>query len=908
MSAESKITPMMAQYLEIKSNHKDYLLFYRMGDFYELFFDDAVVASKALDIALTKRGKHEEQYIPMCGVPFHAYENYLARLIRQGFKVAICEQMENPAEAKKRGAKSVVKREVVRLVTAGTLTEDHLLDSKKNNFILSISKLNNNLGLSWLDISTGEFFTQEILLTDRKEPVLLSTTIARLNPVEIIVSDQYIQTSSIFSIFNEHREKLSVLPQARFNSENAQKRLTEIFQVETLDAFGNFARSEISAAGVLMDYIENTQKGKMPRIMSPIKVYEAHVMEIDGATRRNLELLETISGDKSASLLGTIDRTITGAGGRLLSYHLSNPLKDMYEINERLDVIEFFTNFIHIKNDLRSLLKAIPDIERALSRLSLGRGGPRDLAGLKQALQVVPQVKALIISSNKQDELSKLPHAIENMVGRLGFHSSLVDRLDQSLAEELPLLARDGGFIREGFYPPLDDIKNIKDNSQRIIIDLQAKYTSSTGISNLKIKYNNVIGYFIEVPSKFASQMLEDKNFIHRQSVLNAARFTTVELTEIEDKIRGASERALNIELELFADLVKEVLYTSDDIYRTSKALAELDVGSSLADLALEKSYCRPKIDDSLAFDISEGRHPVVEAAIAKSNEGSFVGNNCHLSPDNSIIWLVTGPNMAGKSTFLRQNAVIAIMAQMGSFVPAASAHIGLVDKVFSRVGASDDLAKGRSTFMVEMVETASILNQATDRSFVILDEIGRGTATFDGLSIAWAVVEYLHEVNKCRSLFATHYHELTSLSKNLTNISLHCMRIKEYNDEVIFLHEVIEGTADRSYGIHVAKLAGLPIAAVKRAEQVLNSLENDNKFKEVKDLAADLPLFANLASPPAGEARTVQSSIGNSSGEGYQPNPAIEALENITPDNLTPREALEKLYELKSLLINSSS
>lgn len=897
--SSSKPTPMITQYLDIKKNHQDYLLFYRMGDFYELFFEDAVVASRALDIALTKRGKYEDVDIPMCGVPFHAYENYLSRLIRQGYKVAICEQMEDPKEAKKRGYKEIVKRDVIRLVTAGTLTEDNLLESKKNNFILSISKLGSSLGFAWLDISTGEFFTQDVPVSDRQQTALLSSTLARLNPVEIIVSDQYIQTPAIFSIFNEHREKLTILPQARFNSENALKRLKDIYKVETLEAFGNFERAEVSAAGVMLDYIENTQRGQMPRLLAPQKVYENHVMEIDAATRRNLELLETISGDKNNSLLGTIDRTITGAGGRLLAYHVSNPLKDQYEINARLDVIEFFTNHPHIKDELRKLFKAIPDIERAVSRLSVGRGGPRDLANIKQALGLVPNIKSLINQSTAQDHLSKLPFSLENIIGRLGFHAPLVDRLDQALAEELPFLARDGGFIKQGFYAPLDDIKSIKDNSTKVIVDIQAKYAAETNIPNLKIKFNNVIGYFIEVQSKYATQILENKNYIHRQSVLNAARFTTVELTELEDKIRGASEKALNMELELYADLVKEVLYTSDDIYRTSKALAELDVGSALADLAIEKKYCRPEIDESLSFDIIDGRHPVVEASIEKDQAGSFVGNDCLLSPDSSLIWLLTGPNMAGKSTFLRQNAIIAIMAQMGSFVPAAKAHIGLIDKIFSRVGASDDLAKGRSTFMVEMVETASILNQATMRSFVILDEIGRGTATFDGLSIAWAVIEHLHDINKCRSLFATHYHELTSLSKNLTNISLHCMRIKEFNEDVVFLHEVIEGAADRSYGIHVAKLAGLPQAVVKRAEQVLMSLEKDNKCKHLKELSDDLPLFANLSAHASGSGTQTTAE----QTDAITPdNPALSALNGLNPDDLSPREALEKLYELKRL------
>ena len=885
------MTPMMAQYLQIKKEHQDYLLFYRMGDFYELFLDDAVIASKALDIALTKRGKLDSQDIPMCGVPFHAYESYLAKLIRQGYKVAICEQVEDPKEAKKRGAKSVVKREVIRLVTAGTLTEEPLLDAKKNNFLLTLAKVNDTLGLSWLDISTGDFYLQEVLLKAKDEGVVLAGILSRLNPVETVISDAYLQNPQIFNVLNDYRDQLSVLPQARFNSENAKKRLETVFKVEAVEAFGNFTRAEITAAGVLLDYVENTQKGKIPLISKPVKVTESQIMEIDGATRRSLELVEALTGDKNSCLLGVIDRTVTGAGGRLLASRVSNPLKDIEGINRRLDSVEFFTRFNRIRQEVRAILKACPDIERAVSRLSLGRGGPRDLANIKTALAVVPQLKNLVMSFNQNTDeqiLSEFPDSLKTVLNNLGEHSNLVSTLEQALAEDLPLLARDGGFIREGFYPPLDEIKLLKNDSHKMIVELQNKYAEATGISNLKIKYNNVIGYFIQVQSKFAPEMLENKDFIHRQSVLNATRFTTVELTELENKIRGAADKALAMELEMFDNLVKDVRLASEDISRTAKAMAELDVSSALADLAVEKNYCRPQIDDSLVFDVKEGRHPVVENAISKENAGAFVGNNCQLDDAHGRLWLLTGPNMAGKSTFLRQNAIIAIMAQMGSFVPCASAHIGVIDKIFSRVGASDDLARGRSTFMVEMVETASILNQADERSFVILDEIGRGTATFDGLSIAWAVVEHLHELNKCRALFATHYHELTALTSKLPLMTLHCMKIKEFNDEVIFLHEVIDGAADRSYGIHVAKLAGLPRTVVKRAEQVLETLEREGKSQSVSQLAEDLPLFAAVRSKDEPAAQQIV--------------PAMEALKELNPDNLTPREALDKLYELKNL------
>lgn len=883
--SSANITPLMAQYLQIKSEHKDYLLFYRMGDFYELFFDDAVVASKALDIALTKRGKHEDQDIPMCGVPFHAYESYLAKLIRQGYKVAICEQVEDPKEAKKRGYKAIVKREVIRLVTAGTLTEEPLLDAKKNNFLLTLAKLGDNLGLAWLDISTGDFFLQEVSLKARDEAAALSGILSRLNPVEIVVADSYLQNQAVFGVLNSCRDQLSVLPAARFNSENAAKRLRDIFRVDTLDAFGSFTRAEVAAAGVLLDYVETTQKGKVPLIQRPQKVTESQIMEIDGATRRSLELIDSLNGDKSSSLLGVIDCTVTGAGGRLLASRIANPLKDIAAINARLDAVEFFGTFHNIRQDLRQILKACPDIERAVSRLSLGRGGPRDLANIKIALGIVPALRNLLRGGDAA--ISGQPEAVRKVAADLGEHTQMVATLDSALEEDLPLLARDGGFIREGYSAALDEVKRLKNDSHKLIVELQAKYAEMTGIANLKIKFNNVIGYFIEVQSKFAPQMLEDKQFIHRQSVLNASRFTTVELSELEDKIRGAADKALAMELEIFEQLVRDIRLASDDILKTAKALARLDVAAALADLAVEKNYCRPVIDDSLAFEIRDGRHPVVEASINKNGGGTFVGNDCTLNDEKGRLWLLTGPNMAGKSTFLRQNAIIAVMAQMGAFVPCSSARIGVIDKIFSRVGASDDLARGRSTFMVEMVETASILNQADERSFVILDEIGRGTATFDGLSIAWAVVEHLHEANKCRTLFATHYHELTALTSKLPHMTLHCMKIKEFNDEVIFLHEVIDGAADRSYGIHVAKLAGLPRAVLKRSEQVLEHLEKNGKGNSMTQLADDLPLFAVLREKE--EAKPVSS-------------PALEALTALNPDELTPREALEKLYELKKL------
>ena len=891
MSEDSvNLTPAMAEYMKVKNAYKDYLVFYRMGDFYELFFDDALTASKALDIALTKRGKAEGKNIPMCGVPFHAYENYLARLIHQGYKVAICEQMETPEDAKKRGRSALVRREVVRLVTPGTLTEDNLLDARQNNYLLCCARHNDNFGFAWMDLSTGDFFTQYVVSSLETMGQDFQNILSKLQPVEIIVADNMLQIPDLFNQLNLCRDKLTVLPQARFNSLTAQQYLEKLFHVRTLDAFGNFTKAEIAAAGVILDYVENTQKGKRPRIKQPVKINDAKFMEIDNASRANLEIAESAGGDKSSSLLGTIDHTVTGAGARLLRQRLNAPSMDIAEINQRLDAVEFFISVPEIRNELREYFKSFSDLERSVSRLSLGRGGPKDLAAIGLTLSFVPKIRNLLNSYGKYNKiLEELPPAIENILNKPADFSTIVSNLERALIDEedLPLLARDGGFVREGYYPALDELRNLHNNSRELIAKLEQKYIEETNISNLRIRYNNVLGYFIEIPAKHSTAILQNPVFIHRQSVLNAARFVTLELTDLEKEIRSAKEKIVAMEVGIYERLVEDILCLSDDISTTAMAMAELDVASALADLAVEKKYCRPVLEDSTVFEIKDGRHPVVEAAIEKMHEGTFVGNDCSLNGENNRIWLLTGPNMAGKSTFLRQNALIAIMAQTGSYVPCAAARIGIIDKVFSRVGASDDLSRGRSTFMVEMVETAAILNQATPRSFVILDEIGRGTATYDGLSIAWAVVEHLHEINRCRSLFATHYHELTVLASKLNALTLHCMKIKEFKDEVIFMHEVINGTADRSYGIHVAKLAGLPKLVLKRAEQVLHSLENNPNNQTISSIENDLPLFAAFKKQESEKEKI---------------SPLEQVLKDLNPDDYTPRAALDKLYELKNL------
>ena len=869
---------MMVQYLAIKSAHPDCLLFYRMGDFYEMFFEDAERAAAALDITLTRRGKHGGADIPMCGVPVHSHEAYLSRLIRKGFKVAVCEQTEDPAEARKRGGKSVVERAVIRLVTPGTLTEEALLDARRHNYLAAVAEAQGGLGLAWLDMSTGEFHTQALAAGS------LGAALARLMPGELLLSERLLDQPGLA----DWRDVLCPLPAARFDSENARRRLETLYGVRALDAFGAFGRAELAAAGALVDYVELTQKGRLPRLAAPRRLAEGAVMEIDAATRRNLELTETLAGQRAGSLLAVIDRTASGAGARLLASHLAAPLTEVAAIERRLDMVAFFAGAHGLRADLRHLLGRCPDVERSLSRLTLGRGGPRDLAAVAAALGLVPAVRARLgagPSMPADAALEDLPEGIVAAARGLGEHQELVAHLGRALAEDLPTTVKDGGFIAAGYDPALDELRALRDESRRLIAALQAGYAEQAGVPALKVRHNNVLGYYVEVPPKQADRM--GPPFIHRQTIASAVRYTTVELGELEDKIRGAAEKALAMELELFNRLHGEVTAAADPIAAAAKAFAELDVAAALAELAVERRYCRPRLEDGAAFRITGGRHPVVEAILG----ASFVGNDCDLA-ENQRLWLLTGPNMAGKSTFLRQNALIAVLAQMGSFVPAEDALIGIVDRLFSRVGAADDLARGRSTFMVEMVETAAILNQAGPRALVILDEIGRGTATYDGLSIAWAVVEHLHDVSRCRALFATHYHELTALAAKLPALACHAMRVKEWQGEVVFLHEVGPGAADRSYGIHVARLAGLPAAVIGRAETILHSLEKGQQSSALARLADDLPLFAAarpLAAPPPPEAR---------------PSPVLAALTELNPDHMTPRDALDALYRLKTLLL----
>ncbi len=871
----STVTPMMAQYLEIKEAHADALLFYRMGDFYEMFFQDAVNAAEALDIALTKRGKHNGEDIPMCGVPVHSAEGYLLTLIRKGFRVAVCEQMESPAEAKKRGSKSVVRRDVVRLVTPGTLTEDALLEARRHNFLAAYAEVRDEAALAWADISTGAFHVMPLT------SVRLSPELARLAPSELIVGDGMEQ--ALNDTVRDLGISLTPIGRASFDSTAAEKRICGLFHVGALDAFGSFGRAEVSAMGALIDYLEITQKGKLPLLQTPLKESEDRVVQIDAATRRNLELTRSLSGGRAGSLLSVVDRTVTPGGARLLEQRLSSPSRNLDVIHARLDAVSFAAEDSLTTSDLREALRKTPDLDRALSRLSLERGGPRDLAAIRNGLT---QASAIAELCESQDLPVLLATAVQNLVG----FDDLLNLLDEALVAEPPLLARDGGFIAPGFDTDLDEARTLRDEGRSVIAGFQQKYAEHTGITSLKIKHNNVLGYFIETTATHAEKMLSppfSETYIHRQTTANQVRFTTVELSEIETRILNAGNLALEIEKRLYQRLSGEILALAARLNQAARGLAELDLTTALADLARGENWCRPQVDNSRAFDVKGGRHPVVEHALRQQSGDAFIANDCDLSADQgAAIWLLTGPNMAGKSTFLRQNALIALLAQVGGYVPAENAHIGIVSQLFSRVGASDDLARGRSTFMVEMVETAAILNQADDRALVILDEIGRGTATYDGLSIAWATLEHLHAANQCRALFATHYHELTALAGKLEGVENATVAVKEWKGEVIFLHEVHKGAADRSYGVQVAQLAGLPTSVVDRARVVLDQLEKtEREGGKQKALIDDLPLFSAAPPPPPPAPKA---------------SPLTDMLNEILPDELTPREALDLVYKLK--------
>ncbi|MEO1092733.1 MAG: DNA mismatch repair protein MutS [Pseudomonadota bacterium] len=856
---------MIRQYQAIKSAHPDMLLFYRMGDFYELFFDDAVQAAAALDIALTRRGKHDGEDIPMCGVPVHNAESYLQRLIRSGFRVAVCEQLEDPAEARKRpGAQKLVQRDVVRIVTPGTLTEDELLDARSDSLLVALADGDAACALAWLDLSSGAFGCEALAAPD------LAAALARLQPRELLVGED----RGLPPALAEWQSRAVPLPRSHFEPANGERRVREALGLATLDGLGAFDGAELAAAGAVLAYVELTQKGQRPPLQPLVGQRIGERLLLDPATRRNLELVEAMGGGRQGSLLHTVDRTITAAGARRLHRDLAGPLTDRAAIARRHDRIEALVGEAGRRRELRATLREAADLERAVARLGLGRGGPRDLAAVGRTLGVAAQVAATFAAA---------PPPLAALADPLTGHETLASTLTAALVETPPRLAREGEAIRSGYDTELDTARSLRDRGRQHIAALEGRLRETTGVATLKIRHNSMLGYFVEVGSAHADRL--PATFVRRQGLANASRFGVAELSDLEQRLVEAEATARRREHELLDALTEAVLAEAASLAAVAKSLAALDVAAAWAELAATERWVRPELSDDLAFDVEAVRHPVVEAALTRER-AAFVANDCQLG-DDSRLWLLTGPNMAGKSTFLRQNALLAVLAQAGAFVPAARCRLGIVDRLFSRVGAADDLARGRSTFMVEMVETAAILNQASQRSLVILDEIGRGTATHDGLSLAWAVVEYLHDVVRCRGLFATHFHELTSLEARLERLSCHSMQVREWRSEVVFLHEVAPGAADRSYGLHVARLAGLPPQVTARAQVLLDRLERQARAAPTR-LVTDLPLFQEVEPAPIAP-----------SGDG----PLGDALRAIDPDMLSPREALEALYRLRVLL-----
>ncbi len=876
-------TPVMLQYFEAKTRHPDALVFFRMGDFYELFFDDARKAAEALGITLTYRGKHGGDDIPMAGVPVQAAEAYLAKLIRSGFRVAVCEQMEDPSEARKRGSKSIVRRDVVRVVTPGTLTEDSLLDARGANWLAAVAVRSGQAAVAAAELSTGEVWSFQI------ESDGLSPVLASLRPTEILVPDRAFADSSLAEALKAGGGLVQPMPQALAEPSASEARVKRLYGVDTLDGFGGLTTVEVVALGLIAAHLDLTQAGRIPALAAPRRALGAQTLAIDPATRASLEIDRTTSGGREGSLLGAIDRTVTAQGARTLAERLARPLMTVDAINERLDSVALFMENRRLREDVRADLRSAGDLARSLSRLALGRGGPRDLGLIRSGLdagerlcarfiQLVDPLRAIPVEVS--DALNSLSLSLEPEVG------AFLDVLKQALDEDLPALARDGGFVAKGYRPELDQTRALRDDSRRVVAALEARLQQETGQA-IRIRHNAVLGYFVDATAKQAEPLLREPwntTFIHRQTTANQIRFTTTELADLDARISQAADRARAMEAETFEDLRRRTEDLAEPIREAARALAALDVASALAEWAEEVGCVRPQIDDSLIFEAEGARHPVVEQAVRRAGQ-PYTPNDCRLdgageaSPRLSI---VTGPNMAGKSTFLRQNALLVVLAQAGSFVPARRLRLGVVDRLFSRVGAGDDLARGRSTFMMEMVETAAILTQSTPRSLVVLDEIGRGTATYDGLAIAWAAAEALHDVNRSRTLFATHYHELARLEERLAHVGNLSLRAREWNGELVFLHEAAPGAADRSYGVQVAKLAGVPAPVVARARDVLDRLESEPNSPARLD---DLPLFAARPAPVAREPSRIELQ-----------------LKAIDPDQMSPREALEALYRLKSL------
>ncbi len=854
-------TPMMSQYVAAKSECQDCLLLFRLGDFYELFFEDAKIASSVLNIVLTHRGKVKGEDIPMCGIPVATIDNYVSKLIKAGYKVAVCEQLENPKDAKKRGYKSVVKRAITRIISAGTLVEDNLLTYNKNNYLMSLvpvckkkkDKID-QISFSLIDISTGDFFVNTVDYSG------ISSVLENYAPKEILISSDFEDLAKSINKFSE--ATITKLPSSKFNPKIEKARLEKYFNVSTLDSFELSSDAELSCCGSVLEYLIITQKDNLRVLPTPRRISTNNYLVIDSDTSKSLEIMNNNGSEEKYTLIRALDKTKTAFGARMLASRVAMPIVDIELLKKRQECVKFFIENDELSNGLREILAQCPDFERSINRIRFNKFSPKDMENIRDALVVSEQVRNIVFGKD-------IPYEEDHDFKNLPNLSGLRDRLQSSLVEKFQ---QNGDLIAEGYSSELDKLRYLKNHSEDLIMKLQDKYIYQTGINTLKIRNNAIIGWYIEIPLSQKNKILPE--FMHRQTLVNNIRYTTEEMLELQDQILKASEDFSQLQSSIYNELVETVLQNYAAISDSIKLLALLDVYTNFSLIATERNYVCPEIVAEPVLEIESGRHPVLELL-----QNDFTGNDCDLTFDSRVC-LLTGPNMAGKSTYLRQNALLIVMAQVGSFIPAKKAKIGIVDRLFSRIGASDDLARGRSTFMVEMIETATILNQATERSFVILDEVGRGTSTYDGLSIAWAVIENLYKNNKCRVLFATHYRELTTLSEKFKNIRCKTLKVQEWEGKVIFYHRIIDGIADKSYGIHVASLAGVPKNVIRRAKDLLIKLESKSETH-------------NLSIDPSDQIELNYSVI----------SPVEERLKNLNVNELTPLDALNLLFDLKKMV-----
>lgn len=871
-------TPVMQQYLDLKFAHLDSLLLFRMGDFYELFFDDAVLASRALGIALTKRGKIGEEEIPMCGVPYHALQNYLNKLIDSGYNVAICDQLETPEEAKKRGGyKAVVKRGVNRIITPGTIIEESLIESAEPNYLASIVIDKSVASISYADLSTSE-----ILVIDIKESEIINH-LARIKPREILLSESLRGGDLANRITNQLCMRITYQVNSFFAVNKCKKIILDFYKIASIQAIGEISEISVSSVGGVIEYISLTQKQNLPQLPFPKIINCNKFIYIDASTRRNLEITSNLSGNIKGSVLDVIDHTITKAGGRLLYKFLSNPLANIEEINNRLKITNFFYSNLLATKSIRQLLKNTDDLARCLTRITMNRGSPRDLLSIKYTISSALEIRSEFLNYFGINS----PDYIEEIIKHLSCNEELYSTIDEAIREDAPNSIVEGGVIKHAYHPRVEELAMLIDNGKSCIENLKKLYQKETGIDTLKICHNNVLGLFIEITSRHSSKISDKAKFIHRQTTTNSVRYTTLELQKLESDMVNSRSLMISLESEIYSNICRQLIDKSCFLIALAESLSTLDVFCNFAYIADEYDYSKPELLEDLTFEVVGGRHVVVEKSLSKENR-TFVSNDCTLS-ENKRIWLITGPNMSGKSTFLRQNAIITILAQIGSFVPAKSLRIGVVDKIFSRIGSGDDLLKGQSTFMVEMLETSAILAQSTGKSLIILDEVGRGTSTYDGVSIAWSVLEYIHNTLRSRCLFATHYHELTSMNVDLRGISNYTVAIEELSNNILFLHNIIEGAADKSYGVHVAHMAGLPKSVIMRANEILAKLEKTNALQE-RD-------FSKI------ESNNLNLFDFSETRNNKKYNELKAKFDNIDPDQLTPKEALETLYKLKELV-----